>query len=105
MQHKFQSWKSNICNKTFTAKKNLTHQRTSHAESSHQCGICSAKFGQTNILQKHEKTHEKESIENSNKKRKLLTEETTGSKKSKINDTEITPLLLVHVIGVIMKKC
>ena len=68
VRQKFESRKCNICNKIFTAKKNLLrHQRTAHAESSHQCGICNSKFGRINILHKHEKTHEKESIENSNK--------------------------------------
>ena len=89
VRHKFESRKCNIGNKIFTAKKNLhRHQRTAHAESSHQCGICKAKFGRIDILHKHEETHEKESIKNSNKKRKLQAEETIGSKKSKINDPE-----------------
>ena len=89
VQHKLETLKCSICNKTFTARKILLrHQRTAHAESSYQCGICNAKFGRIDILHKHEKAHEKESKENSNKKRKLQAEKTIGSKKSKINDPE-----------------
>ena len=89
VRQKLESLKCKICNKTFTARKNLLrHQRTAHGESSYQCGICNAKFGRIDILHKHKKTHEKENKENSNKKRKLQEEETTENKKSKINDNE-----------------
>lgn len=48
------------CSATFAARKNyLRHYRAKHGNESFSCELCHAKFNRKDILQRHQKTHEK----------------------------------------------